>query len=446
MGQQQAAVLGNSILIPGLVALIVGGPLSLLIKKVIKAASMPQVYESLGFPSIIVLPFTVLAEGTGLCTMALLYDGSPISILCALIGIAVSATLIVMWGWGLFVRIPFRLMGVENRPLLRSQGLFYWLHWLVHARREWVYLGTRKAIFDKSNHKWSSDDSDLDTELLETISGATSVRSLRNRQKVEADVLRFSNMISEKTLIGADFFCLALSFCIGIVEGIEVSGSAACQGRALAMIILALVQGALGIFAFIPLEFGFNVAQLVMTIIVSGATIITLVKSKGLSDMDFTLDGLSLSINLMGLIGIIIGIVRTYSQVFIASRRRLRLAALLQRAQLAEVQKDPSVKNLIIDPMGLLPETGNARDFEMQLLQSKAAKDSLQDLDLVLDETLQDEPPPLVHEESKAIRFSDPYSAYRAPIASQRISEGDRVQISAILGELMEFEKLNDRL
>eukprot|EP00744_Colponema_vietnamica_P016352 GILI01022934.1.p1 GENE.GILI01022934.1~~GILI01022934.1.p1 ORF type:complete len:154 (-),score=30.70 GILI01022934.1:46-480(-) len=141
---------------------------------------------------------------------------------------------------------------------------------------------------------------------------------------------------------------------------------------------------------------------------------------------------------MFGLVGIAIGVVRTHSQIFVATRRQRRLSALMREAQKGSSEVlDPSVYADVVADLDLpLPDEGDIGAVPLHEVPTISAPFQV---------------PPEKHrsfapaapkpEESRAIRYSNPYADLHATdVSPQPVSEQDQRQISDILRELIEFE------
>eukprot|EP00742_Colponemidia_sp_Colp-10_P012580 GILJ01014150.1.p1 GENE.GILJ01014150.1~~GILJ01014150.1.p1 ORF type:complete len:353 (+),score=40.39 GILJ01014150.1:227-1285(+) len=173
----------------------------------------------IGWPTVLILPFTNLAEGIGVTMVASISSGEPFGIGMGIIALFVLVAFIGSWVWILIRVIPksrLQLRQEEDPTGFGKRRMFLWR--MVRPSHRWMPLSPEDT---KGSRIWL------------------------------ADLERYGNAIGDKQWYYAELLSLCCSLLVGVCEGLPTSF---CRERAVIALIPSILQCGLAVLALIPLE------------------------------------------------------------------------------------------------------------------------------------------------------------------------------------------------
>eukprot|EP00744_Colponema_vietnamica_P007299 GILI01010520.1.p1 GENE.GILI01010520.1~~GILI01010520.1.p1 ORF type:complete len:651 (+),score=73.58 GILI01010520.1:61-2013(+) len=256
VGAHAAAAVSNTLLIPLAIGLVARWPM-LWALRAYKGIDHGQALTFIGWPSLLVMPFSSLAEGTGLSVVRSLMSGEPLGIFAGLAGLAALSAFVGMWVWVLLKIIPHQKLKLEHveRPVNAK--------WVVTPMKRWAPTGGRKSLSE---------------DILES----------------------YSNVLGGKRLYLAELVSFLCSIVVGIAEAIPASTG--CEARAVIAVVAAVAQCICNVLTLIPFEL---FLQSLLSLCVAPLSLIATTKVFDKSSMD---EGLESALGVFSMVGNVVGI------------------------------------------------------------------------------------------------------------------------------------------
>eukprot|EP00744_Colponema_vietnamica_P020199 GILI01028674.1.p1 GENE.GILI01028674.1~~GILI01028674.1.p1 ORF type:complete len:821 (-),score=60.26 GILI01028674.1:159-2282(-) len=314
---ERGAVLSNCFIIPVGFFLIIRFILAPLVQRLQRKADLLPVLMSLGWPSVMVIPFATLAEGSGYAIASLLLEpkvrGDNMAI--ALLGLAVIVAVVIVW---------FAMLVQWMPPLYLRKSDITGIMWALTSTKSWAPItlmerfslrerGTKKKSLkrnDTSGHTSVSDEYDDDNNLFACLSLTQIERRDMSRQ------LNLFHCIGDRRLRYAEWVAFVSNFGVGVLEGVPSSyaTTSTCRARvALAFFFVILIAGAC-MTATVPAELA---TSGIMNLLLAILTVFTLVsvfnESSSLVSNDL-ISSVGACANVIGLVilplGLVEGVIR----------------------------------------------------------------------------------------------------------------------------------------
>eukprot|EP00744_Colponema_vietnamica_P007526 GILI01010824.1.p1 GENE.GILI01010824.1~~GILI01010824.1.p1 ORF type:complete len:1228 (-),score=115.90 GILI01010824.1:112-3423(-) len=214
-----AGAISNTLIVPLIVAAIALVPARLLIMNV-KGVTSATAIEQIGWPSVLILPFSNLAEGIGVTVLTSFISGETLGIGAALIATSLLLAFTGSWAWILIRVVPNTKMVLqkEEQNASRKKPLLWRM---VRPTHRWVPRGR------------VADEVIVEASLSEGF------------------VEKYINAIGDKQWFYAEFVSFLCSIAVGITESLP---SSICKERAIIALVPAFVQCGLSVLSLTPLE------------------------------------------------------------------------------------------------------------------------------------------------------------------------------------------------
>lgn len=314
-GASGAAVLSNSLIIPLVIALIVRGLGTAL--QSIKKISRKESLTSMGWPSVLLIPFSVLAEGTAASFTRCLLSGDPLYITIGAAG--VLATLGCLYKWKEILRcvIPRRCMMLRpcatideippsDATTINGVSLIRFFSRLTNPTHEWVPATNTE---DRAN-------------VSQTASTA-GPQSGQGRSDVgpvvtAAQFQRYCNAVGDKRWYYTEVASFTCSILVGILEGTPQPNRAFCSAKMVLVLPAVLAQCLFNLSSLVPAERSLQtflsltmIPQAIMSTIMvfMGISLYTDNGSMG-DNLEMASASLAMTSSLIGLMMIALGLAR----------------------------------------------------------------------------------------------------------------------------------------
>lgn len=253
----RGAIVSNLILLPLLWAALSYYPIPLMVSMVSKS-SIEAARDTCGWPSCLLVPYTVFAEGSAMASMALVAMEGAGDIGLGAFGLFVLGSTVVLWLYLLCIKVPRCNMRLV---FMAREGLF---HRVADTRWEWSLFGERS-----------------NTEALAPL------------------ILQFNHCFGEYWWLWSSVAGYFFSLVVGLAEGMPNNTNTLCRARWAVACIGAVLQSLSVLTCTIPLQ-----------LVLLGATGILIVVLVGLVALATFNGGTSSSnaINVVGTINALIGI------------------------------------------------------------------------------------------------------------------------------------------
>eukprot|EP00744_Colponema_vietnamica_P001426 GILI01002368.1.p1 GENE.GILI01002368.1~~GILI01002368.1.p1 ORF type:complete len:602 (+),score=138.79 GILI01002368.1:20-1825(+) len=366
-GVVSAAVLSNCVIFPSVLVLGARFPVMHAVRHFFSApgTTEAEALASLGWPSLLVMPFVPLGEGIGVVVTRSLRYGEPLGILLGLVGVVVVGGVIGVW-------IHAMARVVPRSGLMHRRTVTLGPRWWVNPLYEWEPRGAIAA--EESLLPLGSDELEKPQPKAGSISA----------EQMQGNLVRSAHMLGEKRFYYAEFLSFVCSLIVGVAEGLPGS---ACQVRVLIAFAAAVTQAASNATAIVPLEL---LLQSMLGICVSILASIAVVQVFGGSDVSMgdLMDVINAVSNCIGLAATFFGIGRaalgSYTG-FKRNRRSSRIGSAISATGAHTVTISPgnSATRFMVGQPSFSGETlsdfddldgkptrhfqGDADDFEMEL-------------------------------------------------------------------------------
>lgn len=211
-----AGAISNTIIVPLIITLIAVGPVRMLIMRV-RDVSSRKALEQMGWPSLLIVPFSNLAEGIGVTTVASIMSGAPFGVALGAISGTIVLVFIGSWLWILMKIIPRSRLELtqvvqEDKP-----------------DKETKRAAVRKIM--RPSRRWIPRENEINLS--------------------PRFVERYGNAIGDKTWFYADLLSFLCSLVVGTIENLPGS---LCKERILIAMVPALAQCVLSVLTIVPME------------------------------------------------------------------------------------------------------------------------------------------------------------------------------------------------
>jgi hypothetical protein len=267
----RGAAISNTLILPAAFALISRFPVvaatQLLNRKIGEDGSADHALVVVGWPSITIIPYMAMVEGSMLSSVTLLYgDGG--NIIIGLLGLAVVTVISFTWLWGIYKMIPRAHIELhktvfanrlERGGRTKSVALGFSIIRMWGPWYEWGPKGQTTGAQTKRDSAHYLDHDEV--EELELPLRTTNQEQKEWRQGAEArtevfrEVERTSHFVGDRWVLWAEFGTYAAGLFVGLLEGLVVIDPTPCRIRAIVALLLTVLQALMLLITTVPVDF-----------------------------------------------------------------------------------------------------------------------------------------------------------------------------------------------
>eukprot|EP00658_Telonema_sp_P-2_P035070 TRINITY_DN25555_c0_g1_i1.p1 TRINITY_DN25555_c0_g1~~TRINITY_DN25555_c0_g1_i1.p1 ORF type:complete len:421 (-),score=39.00 TRINITY_DN25555_c0_g1_i1:133-1269(-) len=237
-----------------------------------------------GWPSIAIIPYIAVVEGSMASSITLLYgDGG--NVVMGIMGLCVVGAITSTWVYGLVKMVPRADIALHKtvfaKQLDRSSrkstsvrvvfGLLrFWGPWYEWGPKLPTYSTTTKK-------KDGRDDADIDLidDMEEPLQQEKQQREWNRAAKARTEVFReierTSHFIGDRWLIWAEIVTYGTGLLVGLLEGLAVSNTSGCRVRAVTALLLTVAQALALLITTVPVDFICAFITGLLSLVIAGA-------------------------------------------------------------------------------------------------------------------------------------------------------------------------------